>query len=147
MRFLNLSAQRGCAITMHAIAYIIAVLKTCGSFQCLPTVCLVLQAAYGGPIIAIQIENEYAAISEQFTRKDIAEKRKHLFFLQQVSSMHTEKCQGLFVWISSYVYTYVRARDGHATIAGHIVYTGQAAHNGLGGHRSPMLAFKAGSHA
>ena len=85
-----LPTQRGCAITKHAIAYTIAVLKACGLLQYLPSVHLGLQAAYGGPIIAIQIENEYAAISEHFTRKDIEEKRKHLFFLQQVSSMHTK---------------------------------------------------------
>ena len=43
-----------------------------------------------------------------------------------------------------YVYMFVRARDGHANIAGCNVYTGHAVRNGLGGHGSPRLAFEVG---
>ena len=72
-------------------------------------------------------------------------------FLEIMEYRHSLLATGIHCTIAadgdySYVYTYVRARDGHATIAGRNVYTGHAARNGLSGHDSPRLAFEAGSH-
>ena len=49
--------------------------------------------------------------------------------------------------ILSYVYTYTRSRDGHATIVGRAIYTGHKARNGLSGHASLQPPLEAGSRA
>ena len=46
----------------------------------------------------------------------------------------------------SYVYMYVRSRDGHVTIVGRTINIGHEARNGLSGHALAQPAFEAGSH-
>ena len=50
---------------------------------------------------------------------------------------------GRTFWLQSYVCTHIGVQDGQATIVGNNIYMGHVTRNGLSGHRSLCIAFKA----